>query len=46
MKTCDAPGVYFYGEHLERWPASQTAPVSYCPRCLGSGYMSDDEDED
>lgn len=36
---CPAPGVYFYGSHLENTPRSQTAPVSWCPVCLGSGMV-------
>lgn len=39
LKPCNAPGVYFYGEHLARWPESQTRPVSWCPKCLGTGQV-------
>lgn len=40
-KPCPAEGVYYCGSHLSEWPRSQTAPVSYCPTCLGFGRVPD-----
>lgn len=38
-RLCPAPGVTVSGRHLTRYPVSQTAPVSYCPTCLGFGTV-------
>jgi len=46
--TCKEPDTYWYADQhfkLPR-PTSQTQPVHWCPRCLGSGIEPEDKETD
>lgn|GEM_PF-6527803 len=43
LQECPEPGVWMTLMngylHLTRYPRSDTAPLSYCPTCLGYGTV-------